>query len=113
MLQITAIFRTHRLEQVERSLLALAHLPGFTVQTAHGCARGHGADRRFVADEWNPDQHDQIVLTVFCSDEHAESIVAAIRQAAYTGHPGDGIIALSNLIDLVRIRTSERGNAAC
>lgn len=112
MQQITAIFRAHRLEQVEKSLFALPHLPGFTVHPARGCPRGHGADRRFVADDWNPDRHEQVVLLVYCAVEQAEGIVEAVRQAAFTGHPGDGIIAISNLIDLVRIRTNERGNAA-
>lgn len=113
MQQITAIFRSHRLEEVEKSLFELAHMPGFTVHSARGCPRGHGADRRFVADDWDPDRHDQVVLLIYCAVEHAETIVTAVRQAAFTGHPGDGIIAISDLIDLVRIRTNERGNAAC
>lgn len=112
MKQITAVFRPHRLEQVEQALRALPHLPGFTMHQARGHARGHGADHRFMPDEWNPDGHDSLVLIVFCSDSQAPSLVDTIGQAARTGHPGDGMIAVTELADLVRIRSGERGDAA-
>ena len=112
MKQVTAIFQPHRLEQIEQALHALPHLPGFTTHTARGHARGHGADHSHTPDEWAPDEHDKLVMLLYCADEHAPAVVAAIRQAAYTGVPGDGVIAISELVDLVRIRTGERGDAA-
>ena len=108
MKQVTAIFQPHRLDQVEQALHELPHLPGFTIYSA----RGHGADPRHTSDEWAPDAHDKLVMLVYCAEEHVPAVVAAIRQAAYTGVPGDGIIAVTELVDLVRIRTGERGDAA-
>lgn len=112
MKQITAIFQPHRLEHVEQALHALPHLPGFTVHSARGHARGHGAEHRFDADEWNPAAHDKLVLTIFCADALAAPVVQAIERAARTGLAGDGVIAVTELAELVRIRTGERGDAA-
>lgn len=112
MKQITAVIRPHRLEAVEQALHALPHLPGFTVFPARGHPRGHGQDHHFLADEWNPDAHDGLVLMVFCTDDTAPAIVDAIERAARTGAPGDGIVAVAELADALRIRTGERGDAA-
>ncbi|MBH2008446.1 MAG: P-II family nitrogen regulator [Xanthomonadaceae bacterium] len=112
MKQITAIIRPHRLDAVEQALHALPHLPGFTLFPAHGHARGHGQDHCFIADEWNPDAHDRLVLLIFCSDDAADGIVNAIHRAARTGTSGDGIVGVAELADVLRIRSGERGNAA-
>ncbi|NMG45703.1 P-II family nitrogen regulator [Aromatoleum toluvorans] len=112
MKQITAIFRPQRLEAVEAALHALPRLPGFTLYPARGHARGHGAGHRFVADDWNPDAHDAIVLLVLCSDEDAPGIVTAVSEAARTGHAGDGIVGVVELAEAVRIRSGERDAAA-
>ncbi len=112
MKQITAIFQPHRLEQVEQALHAMPHLPGFTVHAARGHARGHGTEHRFDVDEWLPDAHEKLVLVMFCADALATPLVDAIAQAAHTGQIGDGMVAVTELTDLVRIRTGERGDAA-
>jgi len=112
MKQITAIIRPHRLEAIEEALHALPHLPGFTVFPAQGHPRGHGQGHRFLVDEWNPDAHTALVLMVFCTDADAAGIVDAIHRAARTGKPGDGLVAVAELDDVLRLRTGERGDAA-
>lgn len=112
MKQITAIIRPHRLDAVEAALHEQPHLPGLTILPSLGHPRGHGNDHHFASDEWNPDSHQQIVLLVFCVDEDAAGIVNAIAKAAHTGLSGDGIVGVTELLDVVRIRTGERANAA-
>lgn len=112
MKQIIAIVQPHRLENIESALHGLDPLPGFTLLPAHGHPRGQGPHHAFAATEWNPDAHDRLVLMMFCADEQAQSVVEAIRAAAYTGHAGDGLIAVSELADVLRIRSGERGDAA-
>ena len=112
MKQITAIFQPHRLEAVEQALHALPHLPGFTIHAARGHARGHGTGHHFTTDEWSPDAHDKRVLVMFCADADCAGAVDAIARAAHTGLPGDGVIGVAELVDLVRIHTGERGDAA-
>lgn len=111
MKQIIAIVQPHRLENIEQALHGLEHLPGFTVFPASGHSRGQGPHHAFASTEWNPDAHDRLVLLMFCADELAQKVVGAIRAAAHTGNPGDGLIAVSDLEDVLRIRSGERGNA--
>ena len=112
MKQMTAILQPHRLEKVEEALHRLPHLPGFTVFKAHGHARGHGPDHAYVADEWDPDSHPRLVLLIYCADEHVVGLVQTIENAARTGQPGDGIVAVTEVADIVRIKNGERGDAA-
>ena len=112
MKQITAIIQPHRLEAVEHALHAVSHLPGFSIHASRGHARGQGDHQQFASDEWDPDAHDRLVLIMFCRDEHAAELVDAICAAAHTGNRGDGMVAVTELVDLVRIRTGERGDAA-
>ena len=112
MKQITAILQPHRLEKVEEALHRLPHFPGFTVFKAQGHPRGHGVDHAFVADEWDPDHHARLVMLIYCADDHVDALVQAIEQAARTGQAGDGLIAVTEVLDVVRIRSGERGDAA-
>lgn len=112
MKQITAIIQPHRLDAVEEALHHLSHLPGFTSFPALGHPRGHGTQHAFAGDEWKPDMHKRLVLLMFCADDLAVAAVDAIRAAAYTGNPGDGLIAVADIQDAVRIRSGERGDAA-
>lgn len=112
MKQITAILQPHRLEKIEAALHALPHFPGFTLFKAQGHPRGHGVDHAFVADEWEPDQHARLLMLIYCTDEQVEALVQAIELAARTGQAGDGLIAVTEVLDVVRIRSGERGDAA-
>ncbi|WOD11817.1 MULTISPECIES: P-II family nitrogen regulator [Halopseudomonas] len=112
MKQVTAIVRPGRLEAVEQVLHALPHLPGFTIVPAQGHPRGHGEGHRYIADEWDPDAHQHFMLLIFCSDDFLDDVLQAIEKAAHTGIPGDGIVAVTTLTDVLRIRTGERGNEA-
>lgn len=107
MKQILGTIKPARLEAVEQALHELDHLPGFTLFNGQGHARGTGSNHSYSASEWNPDAHDCIVLMMYCDDAHADEIVNAIKTAAYTGNTGDGIIAVSDVDTIVRIRTGE------
>ena len=112
MKQIIAIVQPHRLESIEQALHSLDQLPGFTLFPARGHPRGQGPQHTFAPTEWNPDAHDRLILMMFCTDEQVQSVVEAIRASAYTGNAGDGLIAVSELADVLRIRSGERGDAA-
>lgn len=109
MKQIMAIIQPHRLEKVEEALHRLDHLPGFTIFNARGHPRGKGPKGSFIAHEWAPDIHAQLVLLIICTNEQAAEVVETIRKAAYTGHAGDGLIAVSDVFNVLRISTGEQG----
>ncbi len=112
MKQITAIVQPHRVDQIESALHQLPHFPGFTLVPARGHARGHGKGHAFTSDEWQPGAHDRALLLIYCDNTQCALIVDTLRQAAHTGLPGDGLIAVTEVHDLLRIRSGERGDAA-
>lgn len=112
MKQITAIIQPHMLGEVERALHALPHFPGFTLLRAKGHSRGRAAGHAYHTTEWDMDAHDKVALLVFCTQSLAPLIVDAIRKSAHTGLPGDGVIAVCEADEVLRIGSGERGDDA-
>lgn len=108
MKEIKAILQPHIVTKVVRALQALPHFPGLTLSDAHGQGRGRGAGGSFKLTEDEIDYHRKVILEVVCNDELTPGIVGAIRQAAHTGNKGDGIIVVSELREVIRIRTGEK-----
>lgn len=112
MKQIIAIIRPATVEQVEHVLHELGHFPGLTLFSVSGESRGRAAGHAYEPVEWDIEEHDNVMMFVICTDELASQVVDAISNAAHTGRPGDGVIAVSEISEVVRIRTGERGEAA-
>jgi nitrogen regulatory protein P-II 1 len=53
-----------------------------------------------------------VKIEIICEDAVVERAVDAIVAAARTGRIGDGKIFVSNIEEVVRIRTGERGQDA-
>jgi len=106
MKQIVAVIKPARLEAVEQALHELGQFPGFTFWSGRGNGRGTGDRHAYAATDWSPD-HDCNILMIYCADAQAAELTDAIRTAAYTGKPADGIIAVSDIDTIVRIRTGE------
>ena len=112
MKQITAIFQPHMLSKVEHALHELPHFPGFTLLRAKGQGRGRDAGHAYHAAEWDMDAHDKLMMLILVSDQLAPMIVETISRSAHTGLPGDGLIAVSEVAQIVRIGTGEHGENA-
>lgn len=112
MKQIIAIIKPVAVERVEHALHELDHFPGFTLLHVRGESRGRAPGHVYAPAEWDFEEHDNAMMLMFCADEFAPRVIDAIRNAARTGHPGDGVIAVSEISEMVRIRTDERGAAA-
>ena len=112
MKQITAIIQPHVLARVEHALHELPLFPGFTVQRAKGQGRGRAPGHAYHAAEWDMDEHDKLVLLILCSDQIAPQIIETIRASAHTGLPGDGLIGVTEIAQVVRIGTGEHGEDA-
>lgn len=112
MKEIKAIIQPHMVSKVVRALHELPHFPGLTVFDARGQGRGRGAGGAFKVTEDSIDYHRKTVLEIVCADEHAASIAETIRQHAHTGRTGDGIIIVTDLGEVIRIRTGEQQQQA-
>ena len=112
MKEIKAINQPHMLERVMQSLHELPHFSGVTVSECQGQARGAGPHGHYVATEQTIFFEPRTKLEMFCTDAVYEEVVRTIRQAAHTGNPGDGIIMVADLDQVVRIRTGEEQDEA-
>lgn len=112
MKEIRAIIQPHMISKVVRALHELPHFPGLTVFEARGQGRGRGAGGAFKITEDNLDYHRKTVVAIVCADELSVAITETIQQAAHTGHAGDGLITVTDLADVMRIRTGEKQQQA-
>lgn len=93
---ITAIVRSALLEAVEQRLRA-AGVDGLSVSRVKGF--GNYAD--FYSREWLT---EHMRIEVFARSDQVDVVREAIIGAARTGEPGDGIIAVHSLDEIIRIR---------
>lgn len=113
MKRIEAFIQPHRLNKIVSALHQLPHFPGFTVLNAHGQGHGRGAGGHF---HYSSDDgllfHSRLALVVVCEDFEAEEIAATIARAAHTGTKGDGMVVISDIAEIIRVRTGIRSSGS-
>ncbi len=95
---VTAIVRTTSLERVVRHLEKIG-VRGATILEVKGIGEQMQLNSPYTI-------HDRIDLYV--ADEKVDDVVDAIRDHAATGLAGDGLVAVSSVNDVIRIRNGER-----
>jgi nitrogen regulatory protein P-II 1 len=111
MKKIEAIVKPFKLDEVKEALQEVG-LQGITVTEAKGFGRQKGHTELYRGAEYVVDFLPKVKIEVVCSDDLAERAVEAISQAARTGRIGDGKIFISEIQEVIRIRTGERGDDA-
>jgi len=111
MQRIEAIIRPEKILDVKAALEELGY-PGMTVTEV----KGHGTQRG-VKEEWNGQEFwieflPKLWFLIVVDDKDLDAVVDAILDNAYTGEAGDGKIFVSEVKDVIRVRTRERGLAA-
>ncbi len=108
---ITAIIKPFKLDDVREALSALG-VQGMTVTEARGFGRQKGHTELYRGAEYVVDFLPKIKLEAAVASDRVEDVIAAITTAASTGKIGDGKIFVTDLINVIRIRTGETGNEA-
>jgi nitrogen regulatory protein P-II 2 len=108
---ITAIIKPFKLDDVRDSLMALG-VHGLTATEVKGYGRQKGHTEIYRGAEYIVAFLPKVKIEIAVSDDVADRTVDAIRQAAHTGHIGDGKIFVSPLERAVRIRTGETDDDA-
>ncbi|MGR8948461.1 MAG: P-II family nitrogen regulator [Gammaproteobacteria bacterium] len=108
---VTAIVKPFKLDDV-REALSERGVTGMTVTEIKGFGRQKGHTELYRGAEYVVDFLPKIKIEVAVSADICEQIVDAIRGAANTESIGDGKIFVSDLTEVVRIRTGETGEAA-
>ena len=111
MKKIEAIIKPFKLDEVKDALQE-AGVQGITVTEAKGFGRQKGHTELYRGAEYVVDFLPKLKLEVIVADSILEQAVEAIQKAAHTGRIGDGKIFVTNLEQVVRIRTGESGEKA-
>ena len=106
MKMITAVIKPFRLDDVREALSDLG-VTGITVTEVKGFGRQKGHTELYRGAEYVVDFLSKLKLDIAVSDELAPRVVETIRQSANSGKIGDGKIFVTNLEQVVRIRTGE------
>ena len=108
---ITAVVKPFKLDDVREALSDIG-VSGITVTEVKGFGRQKGHTELYRGAEYVVDFLPKAKIEVAVGDDLAEQAVEAITKAANTGKIGDGKIFVSNLEQVVRIRTGETGEEA-
>ena len=103
---VVAIIKPFKLDDV-REALAEVGVQGVTVTEVKGFGRQKGHTELYRGAEYVVDFLPKIKLEVAVADDQLERVLEAIQQSARTGKIGDGKIFISELEQVVRIRTQE------
>jgi nitrogen regulatory protein PII len=108
---ITAIIKPFKLEEV-KAALAEVGVDGMTVTEVKGFGRQKGHTEIYRGSEYTVDFLPKVKIEIALTDELVAKAIDAIVNSAKTGKIGDGKVFVTNLDEVIRIRTGERGEAA-
>jgi nitrogen regulatory protein PII len=108
---ITAIIKPFKLDDV-RDAIGEIGVQGITVTEVKGFGRQRGHTELYRGAEYVVDFLPKVKLEIAVTNELLDQALEAIITAARTGKIGDGKIFISDLNEVVRIRTGETGAEA-
>lgn len=109
--KIEAIIREEKLNDVKEALYKIGII-GMNVIEIRGHGREGGIELIGRSGAYKVDLLPKIQLSIVLSDHNVEKAIKTISEAARTGEPGDGLIFIYPMDDVIRIRTGERGRDA-
>jgi nitrogen regulatory protein P-II 1 len=111
MKKVEAVIKPFKLDEVKEALHEVG-IQGITVTEAKGFGRQKGHTELYRGAEYVVDFLPKVKIEIVMDDGLVERAVEAIQQAAHTGRIGDGKIFVTDVQEVIRIRTGERGSDA-
>ncbi len=111
MKEIKAYIRLEKAEEVIEALES-AGVPGLTVVEVKAMGETASPEGRRYSIKYAERYNPMVKLELVCRDVDVVRLVDTIRENAYTGHSGDGMIFVSEINYAIRIRTGEWGDSA-
>ena len=108
---VSAIIKPFKLQEVRESLVESGVI-GLTVSEVKGYGRQKGHTELYRGAEYSVDTLPKMKLDILIDNENVESVIETITKSASTGKIGDGKIFVTNIEEIVRIRTGETGSDA-
>ena len=111
MKKIEAIIKPFKLDAAKEAPSGIG-VPGLTGSEVKGFGRQKGHTELYRGAEYVVDYIPQVKIEVAIDDDLLDQVIDTIIDAARTGKIGDGKIFVTNLENVVRIRTGESGSSA-
>jgi nitrogen regulatory protein P-II 2 len=111
MRMITAVIKPYKLDDV-RTALAEIGIQGMTVTEVKGFGRQKGHTELYRGAEYVVDFLPKVKVEIAVDASQVDRVIETVMKAAQTGKIGDGKIFVTNLEQVVRVRTGETGKAA-
>jgi nitrogen regulatory protein P-II 1 len=109
--KIEAIIRPFKLEDVKEAI-AEEGVHGLTISEVRGYGRQKGHTETYRGSEYQIEFVPKIKVEIVVKSSILDRVVDAILKAAKTGQVGDGKIFISDITEVIRIRTEEAGEHA-
>jgi nitrogen regulatory protein PII len=111
MKRLESFVRVSMLEAVKQALEEVG-VQGMTCEQVRGYGRQFGRTDKYRGSTYAVNLLPKMKIVVYLRDEQVEEAIEAIVKATKTGEIGDGKIFVSEVVDAIRVRTGERGDAA-
>jgi len=111
MKKVEAIIKPFKLDEVKEALSGVG-VQGITVSEVKGFGRQRGHTELYRGAEYVVDFLPKVKLEIIVKDDQLDSVVEAVSSSAKTGRIGDGKIFVTQVDEVVRIRTGETGESA-
>jgi len=111
MKKIEAVIKPFKLEDVKDALAEIG-ITGMTVSEVKGYGRQKGHSELYRGAEYVVDFLPKIKMEMIVDDDMVDTVVNKLVEAARTGKIGDGKIFVSDISQIIRIRTGETGSEA-
>jgi nitrogen regulatory protein P-II 1 len=108
MKQITAVIKPFKLDEVKDALKA-AGVTGMTVSEVKGFGRQGGHTEVYRGAEYQVDLVPKVRIDAVVDDDVAPAVLETLVAAANTGEIGDGKVWVTEVLEITRIRTGEKG----
>jgi nitrogen regulatory protein P-II 1 len=111
MKKIEAIIQPFKVDDVKTALKQIG-VDGLTLTEAQGHGRQKGHKEVYRGREYSVDLLPKVKLEMVVADQRLDEVVKTLVQAARTGKIGDGKIFVYDVVEAIRIRNDDRGEAA-
>lgn len=111
MKKVEAVIQPHKLDDVKEALKSIS-IDGITISEVRGHGRQKGHREVYRGMEYEVDLLPKIKLEIIIPDSRLDEVTRVITAAARTGKIGDGKIFIYDVMDAIRIRNDDTGEAA-
>ncbi len=111
MKRIEAIIRPEKVDEVRHALEKVG-FPGLNLTEVEGHGKQKGVVQQWRGEQYRVELLPKVRIEIVVSDRDVNKIVKAITETAKTGAVGDGKIFVSDVEEVIRIRTGETGESA-